>query len=143
MMKKTIAILAFALLASAAASAERTGPARSASLDNLRIKGVMMYDNDKSVENIGLYSYTVTSPVARRILLPMPRIYVNGGSVAVGGKLYTYSSMPLSASASGAMGAARFACRRISSTKRFLAMEQSHVTAFASPRNEALVVNAL
>ncbi len=91
MMKKTIAILAFALLASAAASAERTGPARSASLDNLRIKGVMMYDNDKSVENIGLYSYTVTSPVARRILLPMPRIYVNGGSVAVGGKLYTYS----------------------------------------------------
>ena len=39
-----------------------------------------MYDNDKSVETTGLYSYTVTAPVERRMLRAMPRVYVNGGS---------------------------------------------------------------
>lgn len=65
-------------------------PHRSASLDNLRIKGILMYDNEKSVENLGLYSYTVTEPVSRRMLTPIPRIYANGGSVAVDNRLYTF-----------------------------------------------------
>lgn len=88
-MKKFITILALGLTSVTAVSAQ-TGPARSASLENLRIKGIMMYDNDKSVENIGLYSYTVADPITRRKLVAMPRISVNGGSVAVDNKLYSY-----------------------------------------------------
>lgn len=88
-MKKFITILAIVLTSAVAVSAQAERH-RSASLENLRIKGVLMYDNDKSVENIGLYSYTVTDPVSRRKLVAMPRISVNGGSVAVDNKLYSY-----------------------------------------------------
>ncbi|MDE6345752.1 MAG: hypothetical protein K2L55_03680 [Muribaculaceae bacterium] len=84
-------ITSIALAATVTTTIAATGrPHRSASLDNLRIKGILMYDNEKSVENLGLYSYTVTEPVSRRMLTPIPRIYANGGSVAVDNRLYTF-----------------------------------------------------
>ncbi|MDD6890113.1 MAG: choice-of-anchor J domain-containing protein [Bacteroidales bacterium] len=90
-MKRITRITATLWLLSAAVSGAAAVPSRSASLENLRIKGVLMYDNEKSVENLGLYEYTVTSPISRRILTPLPRVYANGGSVVKDNKLYTYS----------------------------------------------------
>lgn len=87
-MKQFITILALGIAASAAGSP--SGPARSASLENLRIKGILMYDNDKNVENFGLYEYTVTPEVSRRMLTPIRAVSANGGSVAVDNKLYTF-----------------------------------------------------
>lgn len=49
-----------------------------------------MYDNDKNVENFGLYEYTVTPEVTRRMLTPIRAVSANGGSVAVDNKLYTF-----------------------------------------------------
>lgn len=66
------------------------GPARSASLQNLRVKGVLMYDNDKNNAKLGLYSYSVTNPVERRLLTPISSLYANGGSIAIDNKLYTF-----------------------------------------------------
>ncbi|MDE6311025.1 MAG: fibronectin type III domain-containing protein [Muribaculaceae bacterium] len=82
----TTAIAAFMGFASAMA-----GPARSASLENLRVKGVLMYDNDKNNAKLGLYSYSVTNPVERRLLIPVTPLYANGGSVVVDNKLYTFN----------------------------------------------------
>lgn len=76
-MKQFITILALGIAASSAASP--SGPARSASLENLRIKGILMYDNDKNVENFGLYEYTVTPEVTRRMLTPIRAVSANGG----------------------------------------------------------------
>lgn len=90
-MRKFITVFALTVCSVWPSTLSADGPHRSASLDNLRIKGVMMYDNDRSTENTGLYSYTVKAPVSRRQLTSMPRLYANGGSVAVDNRLYTYS----------------------------------------------------
>ncbi len=66
-------------------------PEQVASVDNLRIKGILMYDNDKSVETLGLYSYSATNPIIRQQLTSIPRVYANGGSIIYNGKLFTYS----------------------------------------------------
>lgn len=87
-MKHFITILALGFAVSAAGAP--SGPARSASLENLRIKGILMYDNDKNVENFGLYEYTVTPDITRRLLTPIRAVSANGGSVAVDNKLYTF-----------------------------------------------------
>lgn len=63
---------------------------RSPSLANTRIQGVMMYDNDKSVENTGVYSYSVTAPVSRKAVTIIDRITVTGDAVVNDGKLYTF-----------------------------------------------------
>lgn len=90
-MKKLITVFTLAVCSVWPSTMSADGPHRAASLDNLRIKGIMMYDNDKSTENTGLYSYTVKAPISRRQITSMPRLYANGGSVAVDNHLYTYS----------------------------------------------------
>ncbi|MDE7444051.1 MAG: hypothetical protein K2M65_07825, partial [Muribaculaceae bacterium] len=69
-----------------------SGVMRSPSLANTRIQGVMMYDNEKSVENTGIYSYSVTPPVNRKPVTIMPRIYVTGDAVVNNGKLYSFTA---------------------------------------------------
>lgn len=58
--------------------------------DNLRINGMLMYDNDRSEDVLGFYEYTATSPVARKALVLSPRNFLSGDAVVVDGKLYTY-----------------------------------------------------
>ena len=83
-------IITTAIAALMGATSVMAGPARSASLENLRVKGVLMYDNDKNDAKLGLYSYSVTNPVERRLLTSISPLYANGGSVAIDNKLYTF-----------------------------------------------------
>ena len=92
-MRKLILLFAVLILSAPWAAAAPGAPSRSASLQNLRIRGILMYDNDKSVETTGLYSYTVTAPVERRMLTAMPRVYVNGG--ADGGSCFGSVDKPI------------------------------------------------
>lgn len=63
---------------------------KAPSLENLRINGMLMYDNDRSEDVLGFYEYTATAPVSRRVLTLSPRNYLAGDAVVVDGKLYTY-----------------------------------------------------
>lgn len=63
---------------------------KAPSLDNLRINGMLMYDNNRSEDVLGFYEYSVTAPVSRRALVLSPRNYLSGDAVVVDGKLYTY-----------------------------------------------------
>ena len=63
-----------------------------ASLANTRVQGVMMYDNDKDVTTTGVYAYTLTAPVARKQIAPMPRVNITGDAVMKDGKIYTFVS---------------------------------------------------
>lgn len=63
-----------------------------ASLANARVNGVMMYDNDKDVTTTGVYAYTLTAPVARKQVAPMPRVNITGDAVMADGKIYTFVS---------------------------------------------------
>lgn len=74
------------LLSAAPAPAQMKAP----SLENLRINGMLMYDNDRSEDVLGFYEYTATAPVTRRVLTLSPRNYLAGDAVVVDGKLYTY-----------------------------------------------------
>ena len=65
-------------------------PAKSPSIDNLRVHGIMMYDNSKNQEILGEYSYNVTAPVKRRALQLVPRMYAAGNTIIKDGKAYTY-----------------------------------------------------
>ncbi|MDY4781508.1 MAG: hypothetical protein SO193_07830, partial [Sodaliphilus sp.] len=58
-----------------------------ASLANARVNGVMMYDNDKDVTTTGVYAYTLTAPVARKQVAPMPRVNITGDAVMADGKI--------------------------------------------------------
>lgn len=60
------------------------------SIDNLRINGMLMYDNDRNEDVFGFYEYSATAPVSRRPLVLSPRNYLAGDAVVVDGKLYTY-----------------------------------------------------
>lgn len=64
---------------------------RSPSIENLRIAGMMMYDNDRSVENTGIYEYSATAPVQRKLLNSIKRATVGGDAVVKDGKLYSYN----------------------------------------------------
>lgn len=89
-MKKIYALILSAIAALLPVTALADAPARSASLENLRVKGILMYDNDKNVASLGFYSYNLTNPIGRRLLTPISSLYANGGSVVVDNKLYTF-----------------------------------------------------
>jgi len=63
---------------------------KAPSIENLRLNGIMIYDNNKDVNTFGLYSYTATAPVQRKALQLIPRISASGGAVVAGSKLYVY-----------------------------------------------------
>ena len=64
--------------------------AKAPSIENTRLNGIVIYDNDKDVNTFGLYSYNVTSPVRRKALQLIPRIGASGGAMVNDGKLYIY-----------------------------------------------------
>lgn len=63
---------------------------KAPSQKNLRIRGLMTYDNKKDVTNYGVYDYTVTTPISRKQQVSIPRISASGGSVVKGNMLYYY-----------------------------------------------------
>lgn len=67
-----------------------SAPAKAPSLENLRINGFLMYDNDRNQDIFGFYEYTATAPIARRALNFVPRQYLAGDAVVHNGTLYTY-----------------------------------------------------
>ena len=66
------------------------GPMKAPSMANLRINGMLMYDDDRSEDVLGIYEYTATDPIGRRRLVPVKNQYIAGDAVVSGGKLYTY-----------------------------------------------------
>lgn len=89
MKKQKSYILAAALLASVTVASG--APMRSPSIDNLRLTGFMKADNDRSVENTGIYSYNATAPVVRKLITPIKRAYVNADAVIMDGKIHSYT----------------------------------------------------
>ncbi|MDE6084651.1 MAG: choice-of-anchor J domain-containing protein [Muribaculaceae bacterium] len=81
LMTGAVAWLAFPLSAGVSAKAP--------SLENLRINGFMMYDENRSEDVKGFYEYSVTAPIARRPLVYVARQYVGGDAVVKDGKLYS------------------------------------------------------
>jgi len=63
---------------------------KAPTLENLRINGMLMYDDNRSEDVLGFYEYTATNPVCRKVLKLSPRNYLAGDAVVVDGKLYTY-----------------------------------------------------
>lgn len=85
-MRKTLRAMALlmsvvSLTVLGAAVAYAQTPAKSASQKNLRLRGLMTYDNAKDVNNFGVYDYTATAPVSRKQVVSIPRISASGGSV--------------------------------------------------------------
>ena len=70
-------------------SSRAVSRAKGPSIQNLRINGFMMYDDDRSEDVKGFYEYSITSPVSRRPLVFVPRQYVGGDAVVKDGKLYS------------------------------------------------------
>lgn len=93
-MKKSLFKLLFIALAASAfapdVSAADSGVYAAPSQKNLRIHGLMTYDTLKNVENYGIYDYTVTTPISRKLSVSIPRISASGGSVVKGDTLYYY-----------------------------------------------------
>lgn len=81
-----VCLWAITLLTATTAMAVEKAP----SLANLRINGMMMYDDDRSEEVLGIYEYSATAPIQRRRITAVNRQYVGGDAVVSGGKLYTY-----------------------------------------------------
>lgn len=81
-----IVLCCMAVVAGASAGAQTKAP----SLENLRINGMLMYDNNRSEDVLGFYEYSATAPVTRRPIVLSPRNYLAGDAVVVDGKLYTY-----------------------------------------------------
>lgn len=94
-MRKTLRAMALlmsvvSLTVLGAAVAYAQTPAKSASQKNLRLRGLMTYDNAKDVNNFGVYDYTATAPVSRKQVVSIPRISASGGSVVKDNVLYYY-----------------------------------------------------
>lgn len=93
-MKKTLSSLlmvtSFLLAGGPCAVAQNAAPAKAPSQKNLRLRGLMTYDNKKDVTNYGVYDYTVTTPIARKQQVSIPRISASGGSVIKDSILYYY-----------------------------------------------------
>lgn len=83
-----MSVVSLTVLGAAAAYAQ--GPAKSASQKNLRLRGLMTYDNAKDVNNFGVYDYTATAPVSRKQVVSIPRVSASGGSVVRDNILYYY-----------------------------------------------------
>ena len=81
----------FTLLALLSIAATGKAALRSPSIENLRIAGMMMYDNDRSVENTGIYEYSATAPIQRKLLNSIQRATVGGDAIVKDGKLYSYN----------------------------------------------------
>ena len=81
-----MSVVSLTVLGAAAAYAQT--PAKSASQKNLRLRGLMTYDNAKDVNNFGVYDYTATAPVSRKQVVSIPRISASGGSVVKDNVLY-------------------------------------------------------
>ncbi|MBD5180814.1 MAG: hypothetical protein HDT01_05890 [Bacteroidales bacterium] len=62
---------------------------RAVSLENARVKGFLMYDDDRNQDLFGIYEYTITAPVTRRPLVYVSRQTVGGDAVVKDGKLYS------------------------------------------------------
>lgn len=87
----SILTIATVLLMVAGASAQtQVGVDNAASQKNMRIRGLMTYDNKKDVTNYGVYDYTVTAPIARKQIVSIPRIGASGGSVVKDNVLYYF-----------------------------------------------------
>ncbi len=67
-----------------------SAPVKVPSQKNMRIRGLMTYDNNKDVTNYGVYDYTVTTPISRKLQVSIPRISASGGSVVKGTNLYYF-----------------------------------------------------
>lgn len=65
-------------------------PDNAPSQKNMRIRGLMTYDNKKDVTNYGIYDYTVTKPITRKQMVSIPRIGASGGSVVKDNILYYF-----------------------------------------------------
>lgn len=80
----------FLLMAMSASAQTLVGADNAASQKNMRIRGLMTYDNKKDVTNYGIYDYTVTSPISRKQIVSIPRISASGGSVVKDNVLYYF-----------------------------------------------------
>ena len=83
-----MSVVSLTVLGAAAAYAQT--PAKAASQKNLRLRGLMTYDNAKDVNNFGVYDYTTTAPVSRKQVVSIPRVSASGGSVVKDNVLYYY-----------------------------------------------------
>ena len=86
----TFLLLVFCGWTSAVAADGLRQRAKAPSLENTRLCGIMIYDNDKNVETFGHYSYTVTNPIQRKALQLIRAISAEGGAIVKDGKLYVY-----------------------------------------------------
>lgn len=89
-MKKILLSTLLGTFALASAFDLAAEPLRIPSKTNTRINGVMIYDTDKDVSTYGVYSYTVTNPIARKQIYSLPRVSASGGAVVKGTMLYVY-----------------------------------------------------
>lgn len=80
----------FLLMAMSASAQTLVSADNAASQKNMRIRGLMTYDNKKDVTNYGIYDYTVTSPISRKQIVSIPRISASGGSVVKDNVLYYF-----------------------------------------------------
>lgn len=89
-MKKILLSTLLGTLVMASAFDLAAEPLRIPSKTNTRINGVMIYDTDKDVSTYGVYSYTVTNPIARKQIYSLPRVSASGGAIVKGTMLYVY-----------------------------------------------------
>ena len=81
----TFLLLVFCGWTSAVAADGLRQRAKAPSLENTRLCGIMIYDNDKNVETFGHYSYTVTNPIQRKALQLIRAISAEGGAIVKDG----------------------------------------------------------
>ena len=91
-MRKTFTRVAIALLTavSVTPTAAWANSNKAPSLKNLKINGVLTYDNDRDVNIFGVYSYNAMAPVAREKVTGIRAIAASGGIAYDNGKLYAY-----------------------------------------------------
>lgn len=81
-----VSMVLMSSLTSGVAQAQKKAP----SLKNVRVNALMTYDNDRDVNTFGVYAYTVTNPVRRKMLTPVRALSASGGAIIGNGKIYTY-----------------------------------------------------
>ena len=91
-MRKTFTRVAIALLTAVTVTptAIWANSNKAPSLKNLKINGVLTYDNDRDVNLFGVYSYNAIAPVAREKVTGIRAIAASGGIAYDNGKLYAY-----------------------------------------------------
>lgn len=66
-------------------------PAKAPAFENLKINGLMTYDNMRDGNIFGHYSYLAVNPAKRELLTTMPFVSANGGAIYHNGKFYLYN----------------------------------------------------